>query len=147
MKVVKAKYVQVAHQWFKNGDHPDDGDEIFTEGEFKGQKFEGKVVRYYRSPTVSGNRTCKACGRLMNDHGYLDGKVNKQVVCPGDYIITEGKSEYYAMKPILFRRVFQEIVCSPLSKISEVCDESNNTKETIEQGRLIVDLYATPEQN
>ena len=61
-----------ATQWFKNGDHPDDGTERFTSGEFEGELCEGKVVRYYRHPTVCCMTECTQCGCIMHDHGWID---------------------------------------------------------------------------
>lgn len=50
MKYRKKPVVIEAVQWFKNGDHPEDGNQRFVSGEFAGELYEGKVVRYYRNP-------------------------------------------------------------------------------------------------
>lgn len=75
-----------ATQWFKNGDHPEDGDETFVDSAGVTQRCEGKVVRYYRRPDVSGEEVCEHCGHTMHEHGWIDN--GDCVVCPGDYTIT-----------------------------------------------------------
>lgn len=59
MKYQKIYEPVEAHQWFKNGDHPEDGD----------PSQEGRVVRRYRNPDVPGESVCTTCGHKMNDHG------------------------------------------------------------------------------
>lgn len=91
-----------AHIWWSNGDHPNDGRERFTEGEFKGELYEGKVVRYFRRPDVSGNLPCPECGRTFHVHGWIDYGSSGQTVCPGDFILTNGNGVYSAMHPSEF---------------------------------------------
>ena len=87
-------------QWFKNGDHPEDGDEVFEEGQFKGEKYEGRVVRYFRHPSVKGNTYCHSCNQIMHLHGWLDNGSDGNTVCPGDYIIKVNGVHYPSKKPI-----------------------------------------------
>lgn len=84
-----------AVRWFKNGDHPLDGNERFTDGEFKGELLEGKVVRYYRHPLIDGSYICKSCGHIMHEHGWIDD--GDQVVCPGDWVITKETHTYFVL--------------------------------------------------
>jgi len=67
MKFRKKPVVIEATQWFKNGDHPDDGTDTFTSGEFVNERCEGRVVRYFRHPNVDGEQLCDGwlttCGR------------------------------------------------------------------------------------
>ena len=106
MKYRKKPVVVEATQWFKNGDHPEDGKERFTEGEFKGELLEGKVVRYFRRPDVSGSSLCSQCGKTFHDHGWIDTLEGGHIVCPGDYIITGIKGEHYPCKPDIFEATY-----------------------------------------
>jgi hypothetical protein len=92
-------------QWFKNGDHPKDDCEIFDvgDGPFQG---EGKIVRYYRHPDISGESLCPICDIRMHDHGWIDNHPHDHVVCPGDYIFKD--SIGYFSAPSL-KTVVQEL--------------------------------------
>lgn len=94
----RKKPVEVeATQWFKNGDHPEDGD----------PETEGKVVRYYRHPAVPGTNVCEQCGKTMHDHGWIDTLEGGHVVCPGDYVITGVAGEHYPCKPEIFAQTYE----------------------------------------
>lgn len=58
---------------------------------------EGKVVRFFKSLNIPGDRACGTCGNPMGVHGELFN-VNKpndyDLVCPGDYIVTTPKGRY-----------------------------------------------------
>lgn len=97
-KFRKKPVVIEAVQWFKNGDHPDDG----TNGE-------GRVVRYYRRPDDSGARACQQCGRPMHNHGWVDTLEAGHNVCPGDWIITGVKGERYPCKPDIFAATYEVV--------------------------------------
>lgn len=95
------------HQWWRNGDHPDDytkdhmgynGNELvtITAAERREGCYEGDVVRYFRHPLVSGSDVCVVCGIRMHDHGWIDSGDDGQPVCPGDIIVT---------LPVGYRRV------------------------------------------
>lgn len=88
------------NQWFKNGDHPDDykstvewfsdkGIETYTGQHAKDNDWEGQVVRRFRHPEISGKTVCDKCRKTMHDHGWIDSGGEGQIVCPGDYILTE----------------------------------------------------------
>ena len=81
-------------QWFKNGDHPDDGTEVFKSGRFKGELLEGKVVRYFRDPQILSGEVCTVCNCIMHDHGWIDDNEYGSVVCPGDMILKDQNDEY-----------------------------------------------------
>lgn len=127
-----------ATQWHKNGDHPldyandhqwpdDNGEEIVEldgikmrattyTGQFRKEaEWEGDVVRYFRHPGISGDKVCKDCGRIMNDHGWIDSKntLNPSgcTVCPGDWVITEmsDPSKYYPCKPDIFEATYERV--------------------------------------
>jgi hypothetical protein len=93
--------------WERNGDHPADSTETFIHSEtgvpFKG---EGKVVRYYRHPSLNANVVCPHCGRIMHDHGWIDCGEDGRVVCPGDWIVEICGCAYFPMKPDLFTALY-----------------------------------------
>lgn len=91
-----------ASQWFKNGDHPQDGDPAF----------QGEVVRYYRPPPVVEGR-CSACGILFCDHGWIKTLEGGHIVCPGDWIITGVKGEMYPCKPDIFNATYVAVMDPP----------------------------------
>ena len=111
MKFRKKPVVVEATQWFKNGDHPQDesiplpplvGDtELFYT--------EGKIVRYFRRPDVSGNSLCRECGKTMHVHGWIDTKEGGHIVCPGDWIITGVQGERYPCKPDIFAATYEPV--------------------------------------
>ncbi|MCG7915916.1 MAG: PGDYG domain-containing protein [Candidatus Thiodiazotropha weberae] len=103
----KKPIVVEASQWFKNGDHPEDGTETFEDGEFKGELLEGKVVRYYRTPDFDGQDECKHCQNIMHNHGWIDTFEGGHIVCPGDWIITGVKGERYPCKPDIFEDTYE----------------------------------------
>ena len=106
-KFRKLPVVIEAEQWFKNGDHSQDGIERFEAGDFRGELFEGKCVRYYRRPDDSGNRNCAKCGRIMHEHGWIDTLEGGHIVCPGDWIITGIAGEKYPCKPDIFSATYE----------------------------------------
>lgn len=97
-KYRKKPIVIEAHQWIKNGDHPDDGDEG-----------EGKIVRYFRRPDVPGLTSCEKCGRRMHDHGWIDTLEGGHIVCPCDWIIRGVKGELYPCKPDIFEATYDSV--------------------------------------
>lgn len=107
MKFRKKPVVVEASQWFKNGDHPEDGGERFIGGDLDGVLCEGKVVRYFRHPGVSETAACKHCGEIMHIHGWIDTKEGGHIVCPGDWIITGVVGERYPCKPDVFEATYE----------------------------------------
>jgi len=95
----KKPVVIEATQWFKNGDHPEDGP----------ADTEGKVVRYFRDPEDDGQRVCEKCGKKMHDHGWIDTLEGGHIVCPGDFIITGVQGELYPCKPDIFEATYEEV--------------------------------------
>jgi hypothetical protein len=104
MKFKKKPVVIEATQWFKNGDHPQD----FSE-RGRGGLTEGKVVRYYRTPEMDGQTKCNHCGNIMHFHGWIDTLEGGHIVCPGDWIITGVKGEYYPCKPDIFEMTYERV--------------------------------------
>lgn len=107
----RKKPVEVeATRWFKNGDHPQDGDETFVApGDGKEYRCEGKVVRYFRHPRVPGADRCAYCRVTMHDHGWIDTLEGGHIVCPGDWIITGVKGEHYPCKPDIFALTYEPV--------------------------------------
>lgn len=97
-----------AIQWFKNGDHPDDNCTIYKDLSlppphlFEG---EGKIIRYYRHPSYK----CFKCSFYMKQHGWIDTLEGSHIVCPGDWIITGVKGEYYPCKPDIFQLTYEKV--------------------------------------
>ena len=96
MKFRKKPVIREATQWFKNGDHPLDGDGI-----------EGKIVRFFNNPDISGTSVCNKCTQPMQKHGWIDTLQAGHRVCPGDYIITEIDKEHYPCKPNVFEETYE----------------------------------------
>lgn len=108
-KFRKKPVVIEATQWFKNGDHPQDGTDRFIDGEFKGELYEGNIVRYFQLPDVPGTKSCLHCGNTMHVHGWIDTKEGGHIVCPGDWIITGVKGERYPCKPDIFEATYEAV--------------------------------------
>lgn len=88
-----------AVQWWKNGDHPEDGE----------TETEGAVVRFYRHPDDSGDRECEHCGRTMHEHGWIDTLEGGHIVCPSDWVITGVRGERYPVKDAIFRETYEAV--------------------------------------
>ena len=103
----KRSEVIEAHQWFKNGDHPEDDCGTFTDSQ-TGKPFqgEGKVVRYFRDPFVSGETVCDECGKTLHVHGWIDFPPSGVAVCPGSWIIKYGE-RYLPCDPKSFDRLYE----------------------------------------
>lgn len=113
-KYRKKPVVIEAVQWHKNGDHPlDNCHEVHPDPEsatqFESFLSEGEVVGYYRHPDVHGQAQCGGCGRIMNDHGWIDTLEGGLIVCPGDWIITGVAGEVYPCKPEIFAQTYDAV--------------------------------------
>ena len=106
MKFRKKPVVIEATQWFFNGDHPKDGTDTFIAKDGTEQRCEGKVVRYFRHPYLSGEQLCSKCGIRMHEHGWIDTLEDGHNVCPGDWIIEGVKGEFYPCKPDIFAATY-----------------------------------------
>lgn len=111
-KFIKRPVVIEAHQWFKNGDHPDDACAMVFPDPDSTTQFdpflsEGNVVRYFRRPDVPGDRPCQECERHMHDHGWVDTLEGGHIVCPSDWIITGVRGEHYPIKNEIFRETYE----------------------------------------
>lgn len=114
-KFRKKPVVIEAHQWRRNGDHPDDRlprDGVSTDMQVQ-YDHEGQVVRYYRHPKVPGTDFCAYCKRMFHDHGWIDTLEGGHIVCPGDWVITGVEGERYPCKPDIFEKTYEEVVDTP----------------------------------
>ena len=121
MKFRKKPVVIDATQWFKNGDHPKDNCfRPFEEtGRVPSQPREGEVVRYYRNPGVPGDSDCRQCNKTMHNHGWIDTLEGGHIVCPGDWIITGIKGEFYPCKPDIFKNTYEAVDGHEVEKFFE----------------------------
>ena len=106
-KFRKKPVVIEAAQWFKNGDHPEDNREEFTDSDGKPFLGEGKVVRYFRRPDVDGESLCSECRVRFHEHGWIDTLEDGHRVCPSDWIITGVAGEKYPCKDNIFRETYE----------------------------------------
>ena len=111
-KYRKKPVVVEATQWFENGDHPeDDVMRPFEDtGKIPESPREGDVVRYYRTPDLDGETICKYCNQTMHFHGWIETLEGGHIVCPGDWIITGVKGEYYPCKPDIFDQTYEKVL-------------------------------------
>ena len=106
-KYRKRPVVIDAHQWFRNGDHPDDfSDRDNPNGN---PAREGMVVRYFLPPDRNDDRICGMCIRPTLKHGWIDTFEGGHRVCPGDWIITGVKGEKYPCKPDIFEATYEAV--------------------------------------
>ena len=100
-----------AHEWNKNGDHPLDNCKELPKGDGTVFLSEGAVVRFFRHPSMAGDKTCRYCSRLFADHGWIDSPNGGFVVCPGDFILSEPKNPskgFYPVKPNVFAEDYEK---------------------------------------
>jgi hypothetical protein len=120
MKYRKKPTLTEATQWFKNGDHPQDNSKPVEKAGGSPGLTEGKVVRYFRRLNIPGGRFCEHCGNVMQHHGLLDGLNGEEVICPGDYIVTNRKGDYYKLSSTEFEEQYEpyEVIAHPAPKPS-----------------------------
>lgn len=106
MYYCKKPIVIIAHQWLKNGDHPDD---FSDRAQPDIREVEGMIVRYFNRPDVPGNSLCSECGKTFREHGWIDTLEDGHRVCPGDWIITGVKGERYPCKPDIFEQTYEPV--------------------------------------
>lgn len=109
MKFRKKPVVIEAHQWFQNGDHPEDCSRLLNFVDDVIFLSEGKIVRRYRHPNVPGDKICEHCDKTMHDHGWIDTLEGGYNVCPGDWIITGVNGEKYPCKPDIFEATYEMV--------------------------------------
>lgn len=121
MKYCKKPVIIEATQWFKNGDHPEDGS----------AEMEGKIVRYFRRPDIAGDSFCRHCGKEMRHHGWIDTLDGGHIVCPGDFVITEVNGEKYPCRPDIFEQIYEHVdLVKQNSSKAEIVDVLNKILKT-----------------
>ena len=116
MRVRKKPVIVEAHQWLKNGDHPEDhvGERVPDPMNWSGGyiRKEGAVVRFFRhpDPEYDGGKIHDACGYTWHQHGWIDTLEGGFNVCPGDWIITGVHGEHYPIKPDIFKETYEEVI-------------------------------------
>lgn len=135
-RTYRKKPVEItAVQWFRNGDHPDDGDPAT----------EGQVVRYFRHPDIYGKaQHCDLpdtarphCDTLMEDHGWIDTLEGGHTVCPGDWIITGVQGEQYPCRPDIFEATYEPVESTVSDTIRDpVAERLTEIEEYYEAGEL-----------
>lgn len=55
------------------------------------------------------NLGCSNCGGKLDTHGFVATLEGGGIVCPGDWIITGDKGEYYPCKPDIFELTYDKI--------------------------------------
>lgn len=109
-KFRKKPVVIDATQWFKNGDHPEDEIREIPRDDGEGTfDSEGKIVRRFRRPDISGDSGCERCHLPMRGHGWIDTLEGGHIVCPGDWIITGVQGERYPCKPDIFEATYEPV--------------------------------------
>ncbi len=98
-----------ASRWLKNGDHPLDNSKMIypdknSETQFEPFLSEGEVVRWYIDHYDRGG--CDYCGKAMDMHGLIP---DDDLVCPGDWVITDAAGRHYAYSHEMFTKFFVEI--------------------------------------
>lgn len=99
-----------ATQWFHNGDHPQDEAVRIESPGGPSRLSEGQVVRHFKSLKIPGDRICGACGNPMKLHGELFDPTtgDEDLVCPGDYIVTDPKKgTYYRVSAREFETMYE----------------------------------------
>lgn len=116
-KYRKMPVVIEAHQWHKNGDHPEDYSkerEDYQDANFRrANNWEGDIVRYFRRPDVPGESLCGECEQPFHVHGWIDTLEGGHRVCPGDWIITGVRGERYPCKDKIFRMTYEHVDDDP----------------------------------
>jgi hypothetical protein len=111
MKFRKKPIIVDAIRWFANGGHPED--DCFRPFEDTGKMpttaREGRIVRYFRHPHVSGKRVCDQCKHTMHEHGWIDTLEGGHNVCPGDWVIKGIAGEYYPCKNSIFEQTYEQV--------------------------------------
>lgn len=118
MKYRKKPVLTEATQWFKNGDHPQDQSlPVEKTGESPGLT-EGKVVRFFQSLNIPGGRFCPKCGNVMQRHGVMTGLNGEEIVCPGDYIVTDRKGRHYLLTAVDFEAQYEPYESTPTPMVT-----------------------------
>ena len=109
-KYRKKPVVIDAVQWFKNGDHPKDHSvTIMNPLNYEYCLSEGEVVGRFHDPDLKyvGVDNCPGCKKPYLEHGSVETLEGLMIVCPGDWIITGVKGEFYPCKDDIFEATYE----------------------------------------
>lgn len=121
MKYRKKAPLIEATQWVNHGDHS------------QVQNFPEQDP----SQGLSGNPYCPDCGNLMLRHGLLDGVNGEEIVCPGDYIVTDRNELPYRLSRGEFEGQYEPYVRPssyakhPLSDLEQRKQGRNRHEESL----------------
>lgn len=107
MRYRKKPAITEATQWFRNGDHPEDHTKDVKTASGATVLSEGQVVKFFRRQHVPGGRFCPECGHPMQKHGILHGLGGEEVMCPGDYVVTDKRGRFYRMPAVDFEAQYE----------------------------------------
>lgn len=109
-KYRKKPIVIEATQWFKNGDHPKDNSISIQDPLTDEYRLSwGEIVDRFHDPDLKyvGRDNCSVCKKPYLEHGSINTLEGMMTVCPGDWIITGVKGEYYPCKPDIFEATYE----------------------------------------
>jgi len=98
-----------AKLWIEHGDHP--------------------KVEPFKDPLIDGDKVCRPCGYVMEDHGRMDNRV----VCHGSYVVYHDPAfypEYEVMPPSLFNDFFE---ACPVSRAKAKQDKHEETIQKLDK--------------
>ena len=98
-----------AHQWFRNGDHPDDYKTMpqYYDALEMRQRIECRVVRRYQSNRVDMKSSCDYCGLPFDKHGMVYTLDGERMVCPSDWIVTGRNGIWYPINQKTFEQTYE----------------------------------------
>jgi hypothetical protein len=100
---VRRPVVMEASEWHRVGDH-----KAVT------------ALRVEQIPEGDGTAredgVCRYCEKEMRGHGWVDTLEGGHIVCPGDWVITGVKGEFYACKPDVFAETYDEVEGSAVNR-------------------------------
>ena len=126
--VLKATPVE-ANQWRQNGDHPLDYSEMSIGKDNVMVITEGKFVRRFRDPNVSGKHKCEKCGHEMDRHGWIESNSGGIAVCPGDWIVTNHCGLVQTYSDETFHMLYENYESAPMKLVSEYAQVGFELKE------------------
>ena len=108
-----------AIRWWKNGDHPLDCAKdrwLFKNGELHAWSvqearqlgLEGDLIHPYFTSSLQTDVTCALCKTTLHQHGWLPTREGGLIICPGDWIITDGNGEHRTCKPDDFAITYEK---------------------------------------
>ena len=61
-------------------------------------------------PVKELDEPCPLCKKASREHGFVENIMNeKEIVCPGDYIMRTGEGFYFSSKAVYFEGLYHEV--------------------------------------